>query len=368
MMPVPRILIVDDHVDVRRVLRAGLETLGQDFEIIDVPSGEEALVVAASKPVDLLISDLRMAGMTGLELKQKIHKYSPGLKVFLITGITDPVVRQAALEVGAHAFFLKPLDMGAFLHAVEATFGLVTPPEDVSEGQESYPAEDIDPVERIAALREELEAVSVILIDDQAQVRLKDGVVPQALLDRSLLALLMEAMKSSLNISNSLDRSRPESLMIFPGGSFNLALAHVGYVYALIIVSEKALGTGFLQNVTPAIRRAANDLASNLPAIDLLTAPQLDLISSAEVASEEIDGASNEAEIEALFIDLQTGKIRPEDVDSFWKTLLEEEWFIDQLDKSTLTYEQARQKGLIPDKGLQKDDEPSEGSSPGSEG
>jgi two-component system, response regulator, stage 0 sporulation protein F len=367
MMSIPRVLIVDDHVDVRRVLRAGLETLGQPFEIIDVPSGEEALVVAAAKPVDLLISDLRMAGMTGLELKQKIQKYSPGLKVFLITGITDPLVRQAALEIGADAFFLKPLEMDAFLQAVEATLGLVTTESDIPAEQKSLSTVEIDPAERVAALREELEAVSVFLIDDQARVRLKNGVVPAALLDASLLALLMGAMKSSLSISNSLDRSRPESLMIFPGGSFNLAVAHVGHIYSLIIVSEKILGTGFLQNVTPAIRRAANDLASNLAALDLLVVPEQEFVDLAGESGAQVEGEGDKAEIEALFDEAKMDKIRPEDIDSFWQGLLDGEWFLEQLGDSTLTYEQALKMGLITDKSLGKDEDQSRGSSPQAE-
>ncbi|MBE0408987.1 MAG: response regulator [Anaerolineales bacterium] len=366
-MPTPRILIVDDHIEVRRVLRSALETLSQEFEIVDVPSGEEALVVAASKPVDLLISDLRMAGMSGLELKQKIQKYSPGLKVFLITGITDPLFRQAALEVGADAFFLKPLDMDDFLNAVQAILGIVTPLEALPDPLESYSSPDFDPIARIDALRRELEAVSVLLIDEQARVRLKNGNVPAALLDASLLALLLEAMRSSLNISNSLDRSRPESLMIFPGGSFNLAVAHVGQAYALIIVSEKILGTGFLQNVTPAIRRAANDLTANRSAVDLLGQLGEELGESRGQVREPVDIEGETAAIEALFNESQGDKVQPEDIDSFWRALLEEELPDDQTYGSTLTYEQARQIGLIPDRGLGNDEGQSDETSANSE-
>lgn len=364
-MSVPRVLIVDDHVEVRRVMRSALETLEKELEIVDVPSGEEALVVAASKPVDLLISDLRMAGMTGLELKQKIQKYCPGLKVFVITGITDPEVRQASIAVGADAFFLKPVDMDAFLQAVEATLGLVEPPEQIPDRQDSLPSPDFNPFDRISALRNELDAISVVLIDDQARVLLKDGDLPAALLESTLLALLIDALKSSLSISNSLDRSSPESLMIFPGGSFNLALAHVGQVYALMIVSEKKLGTGFLQMVTPAIRRAANDLAINLAAIDLLVEPKEELGALPEEFDESVESEGDPSVIEALFRHTNHEGIHPEDIDAFWKALIEEEWFENQSGDSTLTYEQARQLGLVPQIRLEGDaDKPDQPSPP----
>ena len=366
-MPVPRILIVDDHVEVRRVLRSGLESLGHQLDIVDVPSGEEALVVAASKPVDLLISDLRMAGMTGLELKLKIQTYCPGLKVFVITGITDPEVRQASIAVGIDAFFLKPIDMDAFLQAVEATLGLVEPPDIAPDQQSGYPSSDFNPLDRLFALRTELDAVSVVLIDDQARVLIKDGDLPGALLEPTLHALLLDALKSSQSISSSLDRSSPESLMIFPGGSFNLALAHVGQVYALLVVSEKVLGTGFLQMVTPAIRRAANDLALNLSSIDFSTESQDEFPSLFEEADELIEPEDDAFEIEDLFDEASQGKLLPEEVDAFWKALNDEEWFDDQSEGSTITYEQARQLGLVPKIRLQGEEDQTDQQPPQSE-
>lgn len=361
----PRILIVDDHVQVRRVLRSGLETFTQALEIVDVPSGEEALVVAASKPVDLLISDLCMAGMTGLELKQKIQNYSPGLKVFLITGITDPAVRQEAIEAGAEAFFLKPVDMGTFLQTVATTLGL-----EQSGGDQPDQPDDLSPPEfsvhdRINALRQELEAISVVLIDDQARVIFNDGDLPEALLEASLLTALLIALKSSLSISNSLDHPSPDSLMVFPGGSFNLALAHVGQKFALMIVSEKKLGTGFLQMVTPAIRRAAHDLALRLSDINQFVESQENLVDVSsgdnEISGIEIDNN----QIEALLDKPRQETLRPEDVDAFWNAVTQEEWIDEHSQGTTLSYDQALQLGLITHIGSEgENDQPDQPSSP----
>ena len=77
IMAAHRILIVDDQHEVRRMLSTSLRTLGPEIEVVDVPSGEEALLVASRRPVDLLISDVRLPGLSGLELMARVHKRNP---------------------------------------------------------------------------------------------------------------------------------------------------------------------------------------------------------------------------------------------------------------------------------------------------
>ena len=120
-----RVLIVDDHHDVRRMLHAWVKTLGPQYEILAMPSGEEAILDAFRQPVDLLIADFRLPGITGLELMAKIKRRYPDLKVILITGITDPKIRRQVAEAGADAFFIKPVEMPDFLDAVERLLGIV---------------------------------------------------------------------------------------------------------------------------------------------------------------------------------------------------------------------------------------------------
>ena len=100
-----RVLVVDDQRDVRRVLRAGLESLGSHFQVTDVPSAEEALLVVAIQPVDLLIADVRLPGLSGLELRQRVLVNNPDLKMILITGATDPEIRRQVETAGADARF-----------------------------------------------------------------------------------------------------------------------------------------------------------------------------------------------------------------------------------------------------------------------
>jgi len=78
------VLIVEDHWDVRRVLRSGLESLEREITIVDVPSGEEALLVSTHLPIDLLVADIRLAGMTGLELQRIVRHRNPDAKIIMV--------------------------------------------------------------------------------------------------------------------------------------------------------------------------------------------------------------------------------------------------------------------------------------------
>jgi two-component system response regulator RpfG len=127
-----RIIIVDDQIEATRLVQKNLELLSEEFQISNAFSGEEALLELTSGNTDLLIADFRLPGISGLELMQRFKTHNPGGKVILISGVTDPKIRQQVAQAGADAFFFKPIDMPEFLDAVERALGLVEtilPPE-----------------------------------------------------------------------------------------------------------------------------------------------------------------------------------------------------------------------------------------------
>ncbi|HZD56234.1 MAG TPA: response regulator, partial [Anaerolineales bacterium] len=210
-----RILIVDDHSEVRRMLRSGLETLGPQLELIDIPSGEEALLEATRRPIQLLVADVRLAGMTGLELRRKILKHNPDLKVILITGVTDPDVRRQVADAGADAFFLKPIEMSRFLEAARRCLGLSEALGLAAAQKEIRPSRAL--VERLSRLRGELKAISAALLDDRGHVVASAGNIPDGILDSSSISSLMGAFTSSAEVSRSLGIASPHDLLCFEG-------------------------------------------------------------------------------------------------------------------------------------------------------
>jgi DNA-binding NtrC family response regulator len=84
-MPRYRVLIVDDQKDIRRLLNTGLSILPEKIDVVDVPSAEEAMLVLRGS-FDLMVSDIRLPGISGLDLFRRIHKQHPKMKIMLMTG------------------------------------------------------------------------------------------------------------------------------------------------------------------------------------------------------------------------------------------------------------------------------------------
>jgi putative two-component system response regulator len=106
---VPRCLVVDDEPRLRYVLRRLLESDG--FECFEAGDGVEALDVLARVPVTLVLSDLRMPRMDGLELLQQVVARSPETAVLLISAVADVEVAVNCLAIGAMDYLTKPFHL-----------------------------------------------------------------------------------------------------------------------------------------------------------------------------------------------------------------------------------------------------------------
>jgi CheY-like chemotaxis protein len=112
------ILVVDDEPDVemlfrqqfRRDLRAGRFTM--EFAR-SAPAALQRITDAAGASIILILSDINMPGMTGLEMLPKAKAARPDVPVIMITAYGDAETKRKALEGGAEALFTKPIDLGA---------------------------------------------------------------------------------------------------------------------------------------------------------------------------------------------------------------------------------------------------------------
>ena len=111
-----KVLIVDDHPLMLRAIRASLARQ-EDFEIVaEADSGEKVLPLVGQTGPDAVLLDVRMPGMDGLAVLERLRAEYPSIAVVMLSGIDDPVLVRAALERGASAFVLKhvdPRDLGS---------------------------------------------------------------------------------------------------------------------------------------------------------------------------------------------------------------------------------------------------------------
>jgi DNA-binding NtrC family response regulator len=118
----PRILIVDDDPGQRSLLDSFL--CSQGFEIILVDSGKQALETLRAGKFDMMISDVRMPGLTGLETLRLARKEHATLPVLLVTAFTDVRDAVAAMRDGAVNYLAKPIDLDELLSNVRHAIGI----------------------------------------------------------------------------------------------------------------------------------------------------------------------------------------------------------------------------------------------------
>jgi DNA-binding NtrC family response regulator len=120
--PQPRILIVDDDAAQRSLLDSFLRNQG--FVTVPVDSGKRALEALRAEKFSMMISDVRMPGLTGLETLRLALKDHPRLPILLVTAYTDVREAVGAIQEGAVNYLAKPIDLDELLAAVRAATGL----------------------------------------------------------------------------------------------------------------------------------------------------------------------------------------------------------------------------------------------------
>ena len=111
-----RVLVVEDEESVRVTLSANLELDG--FDVLEAESAEHALTLLGQESVDLVFSDVRMPGMSGVELLRRLRSSHPELPVVLMTAFTTEANVEEAIRAGVFTVLAKPFDMGAAVSVV----------------------------------------------------------------------------------------------------------------------------------------------------------------------------------------------------------------------------------------------------------
>jgi len=121
-----RILIVDDDPGQRSLLESLLR--GQGFDTVVVASGEQALDALRTQLVSMMISDVRMPGLSGLETLRLARQAHPRLPVLLVTAYADIRDAVGAMRDGALNYLTKPIDFDELLASVRQAIGLTQAP------------------------------------------------------------------------------------------------------------------------------------------------------------------------------------------------------------------------------------------------
>jgi DNA-binding NtrC family response regulator len=118
----PRILVVDDDPGQRSLLESFLRS--QNFDVVVADSGERALTLLPGGNFAMMISDVRMPGLSGLETLRRVRPQFPALPVLLVTAYADIRDAVVAMRDGALNYLAKPIDLDELLVTVRQATGV----------------------------------------------------------------------------------------------------------------------------------------------------------------------------------------------------------------------------------------------------
>ena len=114
-----RLLIAEDEKYLREKVTKNIDWVAYGYEVVVASDGEEALEIMEREQIDLLVTDIRMPGMDGIELTERAKALNEELKVIVISGHAEFELAQASIRLGVEDYLLKPFRSERLLEVVE---------------------------------------------------------------------------------------------------------------------------------------------------------------------------------------------------------------------------------------------------------
>lgn len=269
MAEAKHILVVDDHFEMLEFLRSMLELSNQDYEVLAVPSAEEGLFELRRAQFDLIITDVRLPGMSGFDLVRRVRKLGRKTPVIMITAYSSTQGKKEAEELGVYRYFKKPLDTDNVLTAVHtALHGEsvdLTAPVPRGNAVKSVSA---SVKKRLEALRTDTGAVQLMLATIQGEVVFADGQSDRLELN-GLAEIIARNIQDSFLLAEKLNSRTPFSLQYHAGGRIELYCANVGRDHFLTLFYETSSRRGRIGTIWLFTQRAIKDMVGLLSKGDL---------------------------------------------------------------------------------------------------
>ncbi len=237
MAEVRRILVVDDHFRILDSIKSMLESSGKEYEVVGVPSAEEGILEIRSEPVDLLITDVYLPGMSGGELIVRVNKLWPDLPIIVITGHAEKMGREEAAKSGIVHYFKKPLEPAIFLEAVHS----VMDPSDRKDDGPSGDALEETATSKAQAVGSIMESLRVDTGAREVLLASKDGEViygtgGQESAFSLLSATFTDTISGILQLAERMGSADPLTYHYISDRQFELYFATVGSDYYVAVL------------------------------------------------------------------------------------------------------------------------------------
>jgi DNA-binding response OmpR family regulator len=257
--PVANILVVDDSEAICRALRDLLTMSG--YTVRTAPSGERALQILETASMDLVITDLKMSGISGIQLLKKIKEKTPALPVVILTGFGDMDSVVEAMRSGVADYLKKPFSVNEVIQVTERelkrskqlqaaaavpTTAWMTPATAAPKPTRIFifSAREADGIDKVlSSLRAETMAESVLLIEDSGHVVSAKGISNERDMP-SLAALVVASRTTNAQMASLLGEGESFSLNYLEGQRVSVYSAGISQRLLLVVVVPKLVKQG----------------------------------------------------------------------------------------------------------------------------
>jgi DNA-binding response OmpR family regulator len=255
-----KILLVDDEPKIGVSLKESLEALGQDYAVSHVLSAEAALAMLAADPIDLVVTDLRMPGLSGLDLLTRVRRDQPQLPTILITAYGSDEVAAASRRLQTSRYLTKPFQIEEFVRTVQEV--LAQPPAERSPG--TLTSKKLECLtQRLQDLRLEANVDSVLLADAAGQLLAEIGTT-EGVEAAEMIEPLRSCFKVPAAIAQQWHEERPFNLLYHEGVRFDLCASNVSANLFVVMVFDRRQGPTRIGVVWLYLKRAILDLQNML--------------------------------------------------------------------------------------------------------
>lgn len=269
MADAKQILVVDDHFEMLEFLRSMLELSNQDCEVLAVPSAEEGLLELRRAQFDLLITDVRLPGMSGFDLVRRVKALGRDIPVIMITAYSSNQGRKEAADLGVYRYFQKPLDTDSVLTAVHTALhgeSVTLPPTTLAAAEPAKTAVSDDLQRRLDSLRVDTGAMHLTLSSTKGDILFSAGDGRQFNLPK-LLGIVADNLKTSFLLADEMGATEPFTLQYHVGDNFEFYCANVGRGHFLSLFFDMAARRGRIGTIWVFTQRAIKDLVAMLPTV-----------------------------------------------------------------------------------------------------
>jgi CheY-like chemotaxis protein len=336
------VLIVEDTTDLGKELKGAILDLSTELSIMAAPSAEEGILEIGRHSIDLLVTDFRLPGISGLELVRRVQRKCPGAKIILTTAIVDAQLEKEAEDLQVSQVLKKPVDLAEFRKSVAENLGLeaisapppaVAPKTEPPQKNEAAASKDEDELSKaLFKLHQTLKARCTMWMDSEGGIEKAFGDLPVDLPRDVIRQAAQKAASASHELGALILSPRKASSLYQPGISsdFLTVCSGEGMIAAVFSPGLDAGGVGEKTRILLEGYERIRNLATG------------GAQSNAKPGA-SLKPVAGKADLESLL--KSPGNVSRSEADDFWESASSNAK-PDLGNPDLLTYEQAQKMGL----------------------